>query len=258
MKILVVGANGFVGRNICKKHLKLSDQVYVVCNNNRDKVPTGCIHEVVDNMVFDRTYFCIGNHTLNQQQNKKVLESLKDILIWTQSNQHVLISSVYANDTESSVYAESKRLQENLIRSLCKNHIIVRPTYLFGDDMNGESLIPRWLKQAKEQKELSILGNPNRLQDYLHIDDLVDLCIKLKPTNNPIVAATGKSYSNLEIANTIKECLPDTELVFLNTNLTSKSYSYDIKDIVSKFNWTPCRNIVDWIRYQLRNENSNL
>jgi dTDP-D-glucose 4,6-dehydratase len=76
--------------------------------------------------------------------------------------------------------------------------------------MGNNSLIPTWIKSALESQSITVLGNGNRTQDYIHISDLLHICDQAFQENNTILAATGQSISNLELANLICDNLPST------------------------------------------------
>ena len=67
--------------------------------------------------------------------------------------------------------------------------------------MKENSLIPMWKKSAKNSDGITVYGDGNRQNDYIHIDDLIELCVlKTSSHNNTTIAASGTSFSNLDLA----------------------------------------------------------
>jgi UDP-glucose 4-epimerase len=264
MKVGVLGANGFVGRNICLKFLEYNSQVIAFYHKNKSSIPDKCnkIHySKYPEYHLDILIIAIGGHDSNyehfleqnrliddivQSSNYDMLIFISSTEVYGESSKIISVNSCFNNP---GIYGQSKIAQEFLIKST-NNYIIIRPTYLFGDGMNTDSLIPLWLKTKRDKNEIVIYGNGERKQDYLHIDDLSELCYRssLESGKSEIVlAATGHSYSNLNIAKVICSSDNDCNIVYFGED-DKLSSNYDISSTISKYEFTPRTSIKEWLK----------
>lgn len=223
---VVVGANGFIGNKLVDELLKRGEKVIAVYNNNIDK-----INELADlltieelfasNLEPDFIYFLVGNYMDNQSKLLfindilyKLTKKFKDSkFIYASSTnvygQHdgIIYEDSYFN--KPSIYAISKLAGEFIVSNMSK-HANVRLSYLYGPGINNNSFIPYIIKNAKENGKITLFGSGVRQQDYLHVDDAVDLLIKsaISTTNMTFLGASGSSTSNIEVANQIAKYIP--------------------------------------------------
>lgn len=274
MKVGILGANGFIGSSLCKKFVKLDQEVFAFYNCNKKNISKGCQAFSIDNLpdvTLDYLFISIGGHGLKHQDYisqyiylEKILNKIKFINI-------IFISSVevYGRNSNSinsksyydlpSIYGQSKLSQEFLIRSF-ENFLIIRPTYIYGLGMNQNSLIPIWSKVAREKNEIVVFGNGKRKQDYLFIDDLIDLCVLAttnKIINETIIAATGKSISNSKLAHEIAQNIPNTIINFKGVD-NAHSSQFNIDETKQLYGWIPKISIKEGISNYLKNESFNI
>ena len=269
MKIGIVGANGFVGRHLCSKFLKQGCTVYAIVHNTSSNIPAGCVVSPIGNLSkvkFDYLFIAIGNHSQTIEQYTKQLIVLQSIIklkykkiiyvsstaVYGRHNDIINVNSSYNN---SSLYGYSKLAEELLIKSTGK-YSIIRPTYIYGPGMNVNSLLPNWINAANKHKKITVLGNGSRIQDYIFIDDLIDLCdivAKNDNDNSTILAATGISISNHDLAILISKFYSDVNIQLFDTDNTP-SFEYDI---TNQFNWIPKYSIHDGLKIMI-NANSNI
>ena len=263
MNIGVIGANGFLGRTLCEKFLENPNvNVYGIYNRSSSEIPLG-VHKISSdikmNIKFNVLIIAIGSHScgyidyINHYNFiQKVINNyiyVKIIFISSVEvyGKHTDIINLNSSFNNPSVYGTSKICQEFLIRSL-KNYTIIRPTYLYGNGMNIDSLLPIWTNNAKFKKEVVVYGDGMRKQDYLHVDDLCELCLSVLDStkNDTLIAASGNSVTNIDIANTIANCLNGVEIKFFGEDLTPSS-SFDISKTRRDYNWKPKKNIEEWL-----------
>ncbi len=145
-------------------------------------------------------------------------------------------------------YSQSKYLCEQLISGYVRDFdlraIIVRPFNIYGPKLNEYFLIPTIISQL-DSKEIK-LKNAVPKRDYLYVDDIIDLLIKIGKkmyTNFEVVnAGYGKSYSVRELAEMIISIAnSDANIVF--ENVTRKGEVLDVVADISKaknkYNWEP-------------------
>lgn len=263
MNIGILGANGFVGRSLCLKYLKENNTVFAIYHKNCSLIPKQCVlvnAETAHKYNFDCFIVSIGGHSSTYDEFLEQYEFLNRIVKECKYKQIIFISSieVYGKHKDTITlkscfnnpnnYGLSKIAQEFLIKSL-PNYIIIRPTYLYGSGMNENSLLPIWMHKAKRDKEIIVYGDGKRKQDYLHVDDLAELCwlSTISDKNNlTVLAATGVSVSNYEIATEICKNIPDSTIQLFGED-TAESSQYDITDTQKTYNWKPEVVVVNWI-----------
>jgi len=274
MKIGVMGANGFVGRSLCVKLLDEKNEVFAFYHAKKSKIPAGTQLVQVDNdfnVPLDVLIIAIGNYQSGAEDYANQLEAIKKSVKSMIFRKLIYISSteVYGECdsviTEDSTpvhpneYGRYKIACEAYIQSL-DSYTIIRPTYLFGDDMNPGSLLPAWLEQAKTNQTITVYGDGSRKQDYLHVDDLVELCWKIiqeSSSNETINAASGHSISNSELAHLIAKQGRQIKIKFQNED-NKKSCTYDISKARDGYNWSPSHALEKWIIHSLKYEDSHL
>lgn len=274
MNIGVVGANGFVGKALCLKFIQTNNTVYAFYHQSDKNIPHGCkkiaLQDKFD-LGLDCLLIAIGNHSSNNQQYVQQLLTVHEIIHKIKFKKVVFVSSVevYGESQhpikENSCYNNpgnyglSKIAQEFLIKSL-ENYVIIRPTYLYGNEMNSNSLLPMWLDKAKQKKVITVYGDGTRRQDYLHIDDFVELCWQIaqnSKTKDIVIAASGQSISNLELAQLICQHATGTKIEFVGSDFKYSSF-YDVTHSKENYFWRSQRSIEQWIKSSIQDENFNL
>ena len=264
MNIGVVGANGFVGRSLCKKYLSENNTVFSFFHKNSSLIPYDCIKVPIESN-FDQKLDCIliaiGGHGSNHQEYLDQYLTIEKIITKYRYEKIIFISSVevYGRNrniisvdscfNNPNIYGLSKICQEFLIKAL-PNYTIIRPTYLYGKGMNNNSLLPILINKAKNKLDIVVYGDGKRKQDYLHIDDLSQLCWVATTSdceNCTVIAATGKSISNLEIAKEICNNSSDSCVKFFGEDNTESS-RFDVSYTHKIYDWTPKYSIKDWLK----------
>lgn len=264
MTIGVVGANGFVGRSLCNTYLSENNTVFSFFHKNSSLIPNGCVKVPLESnfkQQLDCIVIAIGGHGFTHQHYLDQYLSIQKIINKYKYHKIIFISSteVYGRNkniikvdscfNNPNTYGLSKICQEFVIKS-SPNYTIIRPTYLYGKGMNNNSLLPTWINAAKDKLEVVVYGDGKRQQDYLHIDDLSQLCWLStinSVKNNIVIAATGKSISNYEIAKEICNNVSGAFVKFLGDDHTESS-QFDVSHTHTSYNWTPKHSIKEWLK----------
>jgi UDP-glucose 4-epimerase len=213
-------------------------------------------------LFLDYLYVAIGNYSLSFKQHLtqtqeifKITSNLKfkkiiflsSTAVYGNHNLPIELNSNYINP---NTYGITKLLQESLIKQF-PNYCIIRPTYVYGNGIENNSLIPTWVGDAIKSQNINVLGNGTRSQDYIHISDLLHVFNNIPQENTTILAATGQSISNIDLANIICNILPSTTIKF-NGNDSSPSFKFKTDLPFS------CKDISQGIKELIEYEVSNL
>ena len=146
-----------------------------------------------------------------------------------------------------NAYTESKYLGERLCQFYCNQSdlsvIILRPFNIFGESMHGGFLIPNLVEASRTNNEITIINKKSK-RDFLHVDDFVELILKIKDYNTKFEifnVGSGESYSFEEIIGKIEKFSSKK----LNANYQEDTKSFiddirsDISKIKSKVGWQP-------------------
>lgn len=262
MNVLIAGANGFIGTALARTALLRGWRVDALKHRNTANIPVGVRTFDVSSLPaqeYDCLFIAIGSYRSAHIEWVAQLNALQNILSAVACQRVILISSVAvygahvgpictnASFNNISLYGHYKIAQE----FLCKNRdniVIIRPTYVYGRGMNGSSLIPLWIKSARERQVIRVLGTGRRMQDYIHVGDLCSLCLAAAtgPAKGVAIAATGCSVSNITLASIIAEFVPGSRIVTEGID-DSPSFEFDITETCATWQWVPNISLKDGI-----------
>jgi UDP-glucose 4-epimerase len=162
-------------------------------------------------------------------------------------------------------YSSAKVFGENLCRVYSNIYgletISLRYFNVYGDrqPLKGQyaPVIGLFLKQFKNGRPLTIVGDGTQKRDFTHISDIVDANILAGTSNinngfgEVYNIGYGKNYSILEIANMISK-----NIVFIEERLGEVKETLCSNDkFKNLFNWTPQISLYSWIGEQLNDRN---
>jgi UDP-glucose 4-epimerase len=261
MKIVVLGANGFIGSNLTK-YLK----------NNYEKFPYDELIEVTDidyflssnwDLLRDSVLIdCVGVKPFYYMQGDTFSRNdslyfslisrynqLVNFCVKTNSN-FIFISSggsVYGRyrgepwketDLVNPVDAYGKACHdvENLIKT--SNGIVVRGSNIYGAlkrNRQGQGIITELLISYLTDSKIRILNNGQTVRDYLYIDDFINaLCniaFNFKRSPNVVNLSSGVGLNQLELIEVFKNSLTRQKMPQLDSLIDLTSKSYDLIDI---------------------------
>lgn len=271
-KILITGANGFIGKNFIEHY----NEAYEIIQATRDskfdildldtlldidEVET-VLHFAAKTFVpdsFDNPY---DFYSFNISSSLNIAEfcRLKKVKKVIYLNSYTYGSPKYLpideNHPESfhSPYNKSKYIAEQLLFQYLEDIsdvVSLRLFNIYGKYQNDNFLIPTILKQISS-KAITVKDlKPKR--DYLYIKDLSELLntiINKNHTHGIFNVGSGRSSSVEEILNTIKDVL-NSDLNIISENITRKNEVMDcvadIKKIENEFSWSPKYSLKDGI-----------
>ncbi len=265
----VIGGNGFLGKAILDKLLLSGYTAYGVYHSSAENIPDGCIKISVEEFVekpvtVNTIIFAAGSFSSSHEE----LVQLNCILIKKMIDQYprarfVYVSSANVYGSHSEIISEKSafnspglygraKLTGEFIVSMIPSFAIVRLVYLYGKGLDNGSFLTHVIRQAKLDKKIILYGKGQRKQDYLHVNDAAALCVKLADDeqNGIFIGATGRSFSNLEVAELIKETVPGCTIEFQGEEV-GQSFFFDATETMEKCNWKPAISFSEGIKNML-------
>jgi UDP-glucose 4-epimerase len=279
MKILVTGALGFVGKNLCKRLLEEGHDVIGLDNYEIGKatdevegvkyIPWDI--EQIEYLKGDGIDLCFHLAALSRIQpsfeqpsetfrvNTRGTEAVCE---WArQFNIKVVYSgsSSQWHDPFQSPYAMYKKLGEDVCKMYKKiynlNVEIARFYNVFGPgeivDGKWAAVIGLWRRQVRDGEPLTIVGDGEQRRDFTHIDDIVDALIKIGFGTESVEDAwelgTGFNYSLNEVADIFIEKF-GCEKVYIPHQRGNYQQTLRENDLaLEKLDWKPTDRLKEYI-----------
>ena len=155
----------------------------------------------------------------------------------------------------SSLHASLKASNEKLIEKFCVDnkidYTIVRIFNMYGG--NDEfSIISKILLAIRKNKELTIINNGNSIRDFIHVQDVADIYVKLIDIKNVRVlnigTGIGKSVKNIIKSFKKYNANISTKNIFLNEIKTSTANIEILSKLLNKKSFIQ---IEDFIKQEL-------
>jgi len=275
-KSLVIGANSFIGNNLTAR-LNESSDVVGVFHHHTDRLTPGIEHIAIKDLNglepdFDQVYIVSAYIKPGKLDKKARLETFQanvelvaEICNKFAKSRIILCSSVSVYEAQTGIINEKSskgclneygvsKLWSEMIVGEQDNYAIVRFSSVFGPGMNSNTIIPIYITQAREKKEIVVYGEGKRLQDYLHVKDAVGFlqAAGQSSINGEFLACSSRSYSNLELAEMIA-AETGCKISFKGEDHSS-SFLYNNSDTVKKLNYSSrfalteeIKEIIKWI-----------
>lgn len=262
----VIGANGFLGKVIVKSLIRDRFTVYGVYHNHSANIPDECIKTAISDFLnpgldIDYIFFSAGSFSNSQSQlislNCDLLRAILQIygkskIIYISTTNvygfHTGIINENSSFNSPTLYGKAKLSGEFLV-STAENFAIIRLTYLYGNGLDNGSFLPNIISQGLVNKKIIINGKGLRQQDYLHVEDAAELCLRAMNYgfNEIFLGATGKSYSNIAVAEIIASHIENCVIEFQGKdNGVSAFFNPDATRV--KLGWKPAVNFSNGIK----------
>jgi UDP-glucose 4-epimerase len=279
MKILITGALGFVGKNLCKRLVEEGHDVIGLDNYEIGKatdevegvkyIPWDI--EQIEYLKGDGIDLCFHLAALSRIQpsfeqpsetfrvNTRGTEAVCE---WArQFNIKVVYSgsSSQWHDPFQSPYAMYKKLGEDVCKMYKKiynlNVEIARFYNVFGPgeivDGKWAAVIGLWRRQVRDGEPLTIVGDGEQRRDFTHIDDIVDALIKIGFGTESVEDAwelgTGFNYSLNEVADIFIEKF-GCEKVYIPQQRGNYQQTLRENDLaLEKLDWKPTDRLKEYI-----------
>lgn len=251
MNILVIGANGFLGRNLVRKCLELDWNVNCVFNKEKTFIPKDCktfhiddlekitdhydvifllsayIPEVKSEVMTDKRLLDVNIkiplRVVSKFKKAKIVYS-SSALVYGSHNSVIFENSPFNNPDN---YAMSK-LSAEFILKFSPNYQIIRFPSIYGQGMTHKTFIPKLLEQATKGKKMMLFGTGSRLQNYIFIEDAVGYLIAAASLKKSgiYLGVAERSYSNTEVARVVQNLVPGCKIQYSGEDHSS-SFVYN-------------------------------
>jgi len=269
--ILITGATGFIGKHLIKKIPNYNMAV----DQNGKNIDLRIREEVLKIKKVDIVIHLAGKIPGKENYSKNVFFehnflgtlNILEYCVKKKVKKIIFVSSyVYGNPKKNPInekyevkphntYAKSKVLSEEICKIYAKKYkieiIILRPFNIFGNLQKDNSLISNIIKSIKNNSSITII-NKNNKRDYLFIDDLIDVIIKLidyKCKFEIFNIGSGKSYSFENIVQLFEK---ENKIKIKRKYKISKKNNIpkiqaDITKIKKEIKWNPKYTLVEGI-----------
>mgnify|MGYP001398262244 CR=1 FL=1 len=258
-RCVIFGSNGFIGKNLVKSLKKETTELVEITSNDINLTHHNC-HELIQNTVKGDDVVIIlsamtpdrGKDIKTMMLNIKMMENLTKAIKKINVAHIIYFSSdaVYSFDNSlisesiateiTDYYSAMHIVRETIIKTELDSPILfVRPTLVYGIGDTHNSYGPnRFVKNALQEKTITLGGQGEETQDHIYINDLVNM-IKLfiyYKTVGTINLATGNSYTFMKIANIVNKSLGNKVNIIETERKNEITYrKFDISNFIKLF-----------------------
>ncbi len=131
---------------------------------------------------------------------------------------------------QASRYGLSKLAGECIVRQL-PQHAVIRFSSIIGKGMRPDSFVPAAVAAARAGS-IQLHGNGQRLQNYVDVRDAARMCLRAIERDDCFVTLgiSPRSYSNLEVAQLLRS-ITSAAIIHAGSDC-SPSYAYALEDAV--------------------------
>lgn len=304
--IIVTGSNGFIGQNLISKFLTMNLEVYAFSRSIKKRIepnlheinidlnqklevtnliekiqPDAIIHLAYDWSDYQFTESHIPNNIGNLNMTLNILDAcylLRHIpkFINIGSCEEYGNTEIPFNETlcpnPITNYGKTKLLISEKIQNYSDenkiNGVTLRTSVVYGNNQNGEMLIPYTVSNLLNRKPVKILhGDDTR--DFIHVQDVVDAVIlafesSLKFSGDIINIASGESMVVKDLVKLIVDFVDPNFEDLLEISLTQKdtahikNYYVDIKKAAQILKWQPRIELKEGLRQLVKFKTSGV
>ena len=265
MKICITGSTGFIGKNLIRSFVDSDLEIFKINRNNfKNKNFFKKILKKSDCLIH-----CIGSGQVHQIKKYNHLENnfyttkylIQNIKELKKENLHLIFLSsqaVYKKKNKNSIretdptvpmndYGRSKLMSEKLLKKLkIKKITILRLFSIYGVGLKKQIIWDACNKISMNHGNFD--GSGNQVRDFLNINDLNKLIIKIIYSKKNYSfkvfnVGSGKGRKIKSIINIIKKNLnPKLNIIYLNQNAQDINFIADIEKLKKYFKWIPKSN----------------
>ena len=184
MKVMVIGANGQLGTDLCKEFnpvelvpLTHSDIEVADIESVKQAFARHQPEVVINTAAFHRVDDCESNQdkaflvnalgarnvaVLARESGVKLVYISTDYIFGGESEPRATLYTEFDTPVSPNVYGRSKLVGEGLVQHLCHRYFIIRASGLFGvagSSGKGQNFVETMLRLAKEKSELRVVDD---------------------------------------------------------------------------------------------------
>ena len=280
MKVAVLGAQGFIGSNICSS-LKIDGHCVTTFTNVSvdsiaGKVGVGDFDWILNfagkTSVVESFSDAVGVYKKNIEialAAMQMASAARAVLLNTSSYVYGRVENPPALETDrlNSVnpYMGSKiaieRILTDLSNQLNVGLVTIRPSNIYGYGQRKGMLISSLLQSAQDHSEV-VLNDPDPKRDYLYIADFCRLIARIVESGSRLIGETfnvgsGLSHSNYEVAQLVREHFSiEAPVKILGNRRTADILdgSLNITKIKAAIDWEPRYSLAQGIKESTKGE----
>ena len=214
MIVSITGGSGFIGKRLVAAHIKSGDEVRVLSRHKDGEINGICYFQSdltkSDYDLYDFVegaeilYHCAGEIKDESLMRKIHVDGTKQLVKASQGQvgRWVQLSSVgvygpyrFGTVTEisperpSGVYEKTKAESDLIVKTSGIPFVILRPSSIFGEDMNNQSLFQ--LVDMICKGYFFYIGGKGSLVNYVHVDDVIEALVNCGEDDR----ALGNTYN---------------------------------------------------------------
>jgi nucleoside-diphosphate-sugar epimerase len=247
--ISIIGANSFISDELIKllenqyKILQVYNSNKSLLNKNFDSIK---IDDFLNNKPRVDVLFFIATKNIEIQKPTDLdltfltnVKLLYNIVSLYPNTKIIYLSSISVNSSigrvnefsptsPGSSYSVSKLWGEIILKYYHKNYVIIRPSSIFGPNMNLKTFLPRIIFDSIKSKTITLTGDGSRTQNYISTSQLARYLFNAinHPTPEVLLACSKKSLTNLELATIISK-ISGSEINYNNEQDNSIGFDTD-------------------------------
>ncbi len=241
-KILVTGANGFIGKVLCRRLIELGHEVSALTREAQDITKPFALKDEFD-FVFHLAAHNITHvgdkgadlyHLINVEGTRNVLKAAKAKHFVFLSTAKVYLAEGKPVTEDSPLlplkeYEKSKLAAENVCTDILdsKDLLIFRAVNIVGKGQPEKAVIPVLFQKAVAGEPLEIFGPKDSVLQLLYVEDVVDAFVKVVEKGGLSGIYNLSSSGNItlgELAVAIKDLTGSkSEIRFVNKDKTTFS-----------------------------------
>ena len=276
MKILILGCNGLIGKEIKKQSLAEANNFFEIIGLDRKEIDLSKTSNIstLKDFAYDNNIDSVialaaikrqlAKNNYDEQTNDKITETITN----TFSNTNIKVTyisscAVYgeknnqinADETTAinptSTYGIHKQSSElKYQEKIAKNNLLIlRPPLIYGMDEQGGYNPTGFLQQAKQHHQIELWGDGTEKREFIHVEDAARIIIQMTRTQQrgEYNLTSSKSFSYQEIAKYIKSKIPCNIINKKRTgNIVNHSYDNNkLRGIIGDYKFKSPYNAID-------------
>ena len=264
MNILLTGANGFIGRNVCKYLKNQGETVFGVDLHDESRcecdkyfscdLSTEAVNDIFENNKIDAvvhlasdmrhepyTVEVVRNNCVSMQRLLELSEKYEISAFVELSSLPVIGSPVTHPIKEDhplkppTVYHVTKHAQELLAEyafyTFGLRTVSLRICAPVGEGVNPKTIFPTFIRKALNNEDITLIGKGGRKQTYIHVNDIAQAIYKSINSKAQGVynLASYNLISNYELAKKVIELTGSkSQIVFLDKEDKEENRVWDV------------------------------